>query len=153
MILLFPNVSSASTQGSCSWCAGYSAAAIMSYLGIKTTAKNIADAYGLSCDQGIADTKIINYAQRHGLYPIYSSALTFTQYKEQINRNQPVYLGMRSQRGDHAIVLRGYSYGMSSVWNPWYNFYETTDSLTHYVPTHHQTIVYSNFDCIYNWQN
>ena len=53
----------------------------------------------------------------------------------EINKGRPVILNMNGS-GAHAIVALGYEdvKAMTTVWNPWYTYFETVISLNDYTP-------------------
>lgn len=146
------------------WCAGYATAAIIRYVkgnNDNTTAYDIMNHFfdnpNINCS--IGEDEVVEYANSRGIYPtLLRNALLNTELIREIAEDSPVYLRMRrSENGDHyhhAIVLRGYSQTTAkwSIWNPWYDYYESLDFGATYVPAEDTAKQYTYVHTVYNWR-
>ena len=124
-------------QGEDNWCAAYSEAAILRYMGYANVyAPSIIHFFypsspkpALEC---LSDTNVIDYANLKGSHPRYSAGtLLDSQVRKEIDNSRPIYLkcqGNEAAHKDwHAVVLRGYNVNQMtySIWNPWEQCYVT----------------------------
>lgn len=126
------------TQSSYPWCAAYVTAFIVNFRTGRTDIRardvvkfahpNSNNIY----QETVSRSQCIAFAKKYGLNPYQpSSNISYSTAKRQIAAGKPVYMGCDEISGDkkgrHALALRGYNEqtGVFSVWNPWYNYYET----------------------------
>ena len=131
------------TQGSNSWCLAYCTAMVMRYNGVNKTAEQVMkEIHGenVSTSTSMGRTNVVPYMQRYGFHttksedwPSYSD--TYVTIISEINKGRPVILNMNGS-GAHAIVALGYEdvKATTTVWNPWYTYFETVISLNDYTP-------------------
>lgn len=149
------------TQGSNNWCAAYASSTIMRTLGYYCTAVDLINYFydEPNTSYFVSGTQIRKYAiDNFGLYPIYVHyRLSNDLLYNEIDNGRPVYFEMLNvnKNTGHAIVLRGYDTEAQtwSIWNPWYNFYESFTMGDRYVPTgkSSETYTYAYMNTIYNW--
>lgn len=126
------------TQSSYPWCAAYVTAFIVNFRTGRTDIRAI-DVVKFAhpnsnniYQESVSREQCIAFAKKYGLNPYEpSSNISYSTAKHQIAAEKPVYMGCDEISGDkkgrHALALRGYNEqtGVFSVWNPWYNYYET----------------------------
>lgn len=147
------------TQGANNWCGAFSAAAIMRTRGYNTscTARTVMTAiYGtgnFTTNTSLTANQVRNYARNNNINAIVTSSFNGNMGVREIDANRPVWFGMTSSSGGHAIVLRGYnaSSGIYSIWNPWYDYYEYYTMGGTYVPAAHSSFKFKLNEAIYNW--
>lgn len=151
------------TQGSNSWCAAYATAWIIRYVkgnNDNTAALDVMNYHfsNPTSSDSIGEAEVVEYANYRSIYPTHiKSTLSNSSLIAQIVASKPVYLRMYrtvgSEKKYHAIVLRGYSNNTSkwSVWNPWYNYYDSFSMGGTYIPAEHQSREYTYCHTIYNW--
>lgn len=144
------------------WCMAYAEAWVMRFIkGDNTSAtqilKHIHDR--VNEEDAISDSQAIIYANYRGVYPIdHNSKLSNDLLIAELVNGRPViYTVQRMTEGSHAkhaLVLRGYDgeSGTWSIWNPWYDVYETMDMGGAYVPYLHTDRLYRYCDTMTNWQ-
>ena len=143
------------------WCTAYSEAWIMRCIKTDFTSAVHIMSYihgRVSTEDTLSHSEAITYAHYRGVYPIdHDSKLSNDLLIAELVNNRPVlYSVTRATQGSHAyhaIVLRGYNGDAEtwSVWNPWYNVYETIDMGDVYVPYLHQSYTYRYYDTMTNF--
>lgn len=126
-------------QGDNNWCAAYCTASIIRFMkGLSLSQCNVISliewAYpGFPAidlkDAAFTPDNVIDYSMLKGLLPTYDgSRVSYTYVQWQINKGTPLYFGLSSKSGNHAVVCRGYNDNSAnfyfSIWNPWYSVYE-----------------------------
>ena len=153
------------TQGSEYWCNAYATAFIIRYIKGNSDDTEALDVmrYFYSSPQITDRLSVINtveYANYRSVYPTYMDEfISTTAIMAQITLYQPVFISMYDtldQQPDHsvhAVVIRGYNYtiGTWSLWNPWYNSFETWMMNDSYTPSEGQAREYEPFETIYDW--
>ena len=141
-------------QGTNSWCTAYCLAAI---IGTKTnysaTARGLMNivfgsnpststAFPWVSDNGAT---MISVAKKYGLSPtVLTTTVSNAVLKSEINAGRPCIVAMDRGSGKHSVVLRGYNtVGTWSIWNPWFDYYESYSMTGSYVPTGYPSTTYS----------
>lgn len=161
----FLTLSIVETQGSNnSWCGAYCTAIIIRYL---TSNPTIPTAYSLMYyvygpdlngpdSFSVPDT--LAAGVRYGFSPVRSrQPISKSQVYAEICAGKPIYItGKRydSASGEkkyHALVINGYDSPSEtySIWNPWYNYYETMDEDTLQYVTGNLTYTWN--ETVYDW--
>lgn len=122
----------------------------MRYKGVSKTAKQVMQdihGTGVSTSTVMGNANVVPYMQDYGFYTIKSSNWpsvnnTYMDIVYEVNKGRPVILNMvnnASSPSAHALVALGFEdvKGTTTVWNPWYNFFETVISLGNYAPALH----------------
>ena len=143
------------TQGSTSWCAAYSTDMILRYIGAVPSShsyQTIVNYFGLSSDEALTNTQVRAYAMGKGVNSalMYSTVGAVSTTRDilinEIDNSRPVFISMLNlNKGTgHAVVLRGYHLlaDIYSIWNPWYNYFESYTIGGTYVPTTNATVSY-----------
>lgn len=146
------------TQGSENWCAAFVAAAIIRYKASLPylRARHIADHYNKSTSASLSTSEIIQFAKLKGLQPVLRENTSNITVKNDIAKNNPVYMGFykySDPNAAHALMAKGYSdsVGVFEVWNPWYNYYERMSMGTgQYNDGSNTAWIWYRY--IYNWQ-
>lgn len=139
------------------WCAAFCTAAILRTLGYSSTAEGVMTVFYRrpTAANSITRSQVVECANLRGLHPINVEATISTQNLiDEITADRPVYLSMQGSEISHAVVLRGYNARRStwSIWNPWFDTYETFSMGGVYLPTgspSSSTLTYAR--TIYNW--
>ena len=151
------------TQGQNSWCNAYATAIIARYRGhTNCTAKTVMSYFfgsNPSTQSSLSDGRAVEYAHAIGLINVTNSDsyLSQTSLKNYISDKSPVTLIMYRPATDayHAVVLRGYNSSNWSIWNPWYNSYETFTIGGSYTARNGSVYMYNGVSnrgrTIYNW--
>ena len=149
------NLSITETQGSTNWCTAYCLAAIIRTLtpyknmtarGAMITifgdAPNPSTAFPWTSDNGASISRVSNSV---GLYPtVLTTTVSNGTLINNLNDNLPCLVAMESGSALHSVVLRGYSSQNTwSIWNPWFNYYESYSMDGTYVPTGYSSSQYS----------
>jgi len=136
------------TQGQVPWCAAFATSMMIRFIGNTpnqpTAITLMREAYaGIS---GVSDAvlRTLSFTNAHmrdaftsrgWRFVEVSRVLALPEAQLQLRRGNPVYMGTQytgKSGGRHAFVLRGYISGgptvLYSIWNPWFNFFETTCS-------------------------
>ena len=149
-----------------SWCGAYCTSIILRYLRGNTSTPRAHNlmyyVYGADLEEGDAfgEQDTLNAGVRYGYSPILvRQPITATQVFAEIDALRPVYIKVRRYDATegiykyHAIVIRGYNrtYDTYSVWNPWYNEFETTMNLNTREYVSRAGIAYTWVSTIYDW--
>lgn len=158
---LFSNVARANTQpvGN-NWCVAYSFSAVLNYYGIEKTPREIAERFGAKSESdGLYIKDIFYKSSEYGCTSDYSlQPLSYVKMVSEITAGRPVIIPMVKIKGQtdpdigyHVVVVRGCeeTKAFFSIWNPWYNFYETLTTLQSYTPARQANDEYS-YQRIYN---
>lgn len=131
------------TQGSNSWCLAYCTAMVMRYKGVNKTAKQVMqDIHGSNVSTGtsMGRLNLVPYMQEYGFHTIKSENWpsyidTYMDIISEVDNDRPVILNMNGDAA-HALVALGYEdlRATTTVWNPWYPYFETIISLNDYTP-------------------
>lgn len=117
-------------QGSLPRCTCYTSAAVVRYVTGKSyvTQQTAYNYYGTNSNNG----NVARFMNAYGAYyTSVSGTLHSTTIKTNIYNNKPIVIaayGYGDRAGaSHSLVIRGYSDSSwtYSVWNPWYNYYES----------------------------
>lgn len=154
------------TQGKNQWCAAYAASMILNNKNDvrPTTVSQIANYAKVNSQQGISDSKIIQYANTRKVYPKYvNRVLSRAEVLTEIRKSNSVYGGWSRPKsaneggglGWHALDIIGlfsssefYGYW---IWNPWYNYIELVDSSKSKIVYNVPGRQYTWKDSITNW--
>lgn len=154
------------TQDTLPWCAAYATAMIVRYLiGNGDNTRDIMSYYyGFPNEtHSLSWDDLSFYARFRGIsVTLFNDTISNSKLMTEIDSNRPVYLSMVqsaiNEDGEveklyHAVVLRGYDSAARvwSIWNPWYNFYDSFDMDGTYVPAMHKTVEYTYARTIYEW--
>lgn len=152
------------------WCLAYATAAIMTYKGTSKTGRGIMEeVYGanVSDSQAFKRNDFMSYAKRYGFnifeviyyHSTSNYATLYSRIVSEINAGRPMLLGMKSYPNGklvyHSLVARGYEdvKGTTSVWNPWYPYYETVTNLQNYVAAEDKDKdIWQVGEYYYNWK-
>ena len=151
------------TQGNSSWCAAYVTDIILRYVGAVPSSHShltITDHFGLTLNDALSRTQVRTYANSKGVYPYYVTVNSVTRDKlvEEIDKGCPVYISMLDANSStdvgHAVALRGYHLLAEtySIWNPWYNYYESYTMGGSYVPATDSSINYQMRGYMISWE-
>lgn len=141
-------------QGKNSWCTAYCLATIIgTQTNYSATAKGImslalgsnpstSTAFPWVSDNG---KTMVSVAKKYGLTPIVlTTTVSNAVLKAEINAGCPCIVAMDRGAGKHSVVLRGYNTaGTWSIWNPWFDYYESYSMTGSYVPTGYSSADYS----------
>ena len=142
-----------------SWCTAHCLSAIIRTLNKGTpTAKDImTQAYGegnFTTDTAFPWDNMLSVTYLYGLYPYVLNYLPpDSALINELRVRRPCILAMERNGGRHAVVLRGWNsqIKMWSIWNPWYNFYESFPVGGTYIPTYDKAKVYTAYGAAYKF--
>ena len=134
------------------WCLAYCTAAVMRYKGVEKRAYQVMQETRKTGEVVLDESvmgkeRLVNYMRQYGFCtvkseesPIYANV--YSDIVSEINRDRPLIFNISKGSSAHAVVARGYEdvKGTVSIWNPYYKYYETVNSLDRYTPAEHSGV-------------